>query len=264
MKLRDLCDFYRYAQLVYNDPEIATPEKLLSIKIIDNGEPLLDVGAQAPEILCVYVLKDMAPYLGEKIFVRSSIVKKLKNIASKLSVQIPGARLMLAYGYRHPDIQRIYFEQMQTKIHNLFIIPKILRYLNIKCSWINKKICFMANFFAADPQIAGHPTGGAVDLTIVIPDKTAALGFAEMDMGGLVDDIATATPSILPTFAKNISEHQKANRLLLRQLMMDEGFAPFNGEWWHFSFGDRSWAAFYKKESALFQELYFSYYDKLQ
>ena len=31
--------------------------------------------------------------------------------------------------------------------------------------------------------------------------------------------------------------------------MVSEGFAPFYGEWWHFSYGDREWAAFYEKEA---------------
>lgn len=36
--------------------------------------------------------------------------------------------------------------------------------------------------------------------------------------------------------------------------MMLYGFAPYDGEWWHFSFGDKEWAFYYKKEATLFEQ----------
>lgn len=30
--------------------------------------------------------------------------------------------------------------------------------------------------------------------------------------------------------------------MLLRDCMLRVGFAPFDGEYWHFSYGDREWA----------------------
>jgi D-alanyl-D-alanine dipeptidase len=37
--------------------------------------------------------------------------------------------------------------------------------------------------------------------------------------------------------------------------MTSVGFAPFDGEWWHFSYGDREWAYFYKKKNALYGQI---------
>ena len=37
--------------------------------------------------------------------------------------------------------------------------------------------------------------------------------------------------------------------------MLEEGFAPYDGEWWHFSFGDKEWAFYYKKDKALFNQI---------
>jgi D-alanyl-D-alanine dipeptidase len=31
---------------------------------------------------------------------------------------------------------------------------------------------------------------------------------------------------------------------------MRQGLAPFDGEWWHFSYGDREWAKYYEEEAA--------------
>jgi zinc D-Ala-D-Ala dipeptidase len=56
----------------------------------------------------------------------------------------------------------------------------------------------------------------------------------------------------LHVFCDGLSEEQRNNRMLLRKVMMESGFAPFNGEWWHFSYGDKEWAAFWNKPHALF------------
>jgi zinc D-Ala-D-Ala dipeptidase len=34
--------------------------------------------------------------------------------------------------------------------------------------------------------------------------------------------------------------------------MVEAGFAPYQLEWWHFSFGDQNWAAYYGLESSLY------------
>ena len=54
--------------------------------------------------------------------------------------------------------------------------------------------------------------------------------------------------SILKTFEYN-------NRMLLRKVMMQAGFAPYDGEWWHFSYGDKEWAYYYKKKRYLYPQV---------
>jgi len=41
----------------------------------------------------------------------------------------------------------------------------------------------------------------------------------------------------------------------LREAMVRAGFAPFNGEWWHFSYGDPEWAALWGEPAALYKQL---------
>lgn len=50
------------------------------------------------------------------------------------------------------------------------------------------------------------------------------------------------------------SPEQAQRRSLLHDLMVAEDFAPFYGEWWHFSYGDREWAAFYNVEKAMYAQ----------
>src|SRR4029453_8568299 len=96
------------------------------------------------------------------------------------------------------------------------------------------------------PSVAGRPTGGAVGVD-VLRDGTP------VEMG---------TP-VLPstrdafTFSPFVGREAWDNRQLLRQAMMAAGFAPFDGEWWHFSYGDKEWARYYRKSHALFDQLSF-------
>ena len=95
--------------------------------------------------------------------------------------------------------------------------------------------------------MAGHPTGGAVDLTLAINGR-------EIPMGGKIADFSQ--PELLPTFSSLVTSEQAYWRLLLHDAMVAEGFAPFYGEWWHYSFGDREWAAFYGQSKTLYAPIY--------
>ena len=99
----------------------------------------------------------------------------------------------------------------------------------------------------AVPRVAGHPTGGAVDVALV--DREGV----RLDMGSAIADFAR--PWLLPTFSKLVTEAQRKNRLILHDVMVEGGFAPFYGEWWHFSYGDREWAAFYGEKRALYGQI---------
>ena len=59
----------------------------------------------------------------------------------------------------------------------------------------------------------------------------------------------------IQVFSKNISKIAKNNRMLLRELMLKNEFAPFDGEWWHFSYGDKEWAYYYQKKAAIYTQL---------
>lgn len=76
---------------------------------------------------------------------------------------------------------------------------------------------------------SGHSRGSTVDLTLI----DAASG-APLDMGTPWDHFG---PESWPRYA-GVSAQQRANRLLLRALMLAAGFAPYEQEWWHFTLSD--------------------------
>jgi D-alanyl-D-alanine dipeptidase len=44
-------------------------------------------------------------------------------------------------------------------------------------------------------------------------------------------------PESWPSYLE-LTAQQRANRLLLRSLMLENGFIPYEQEWWHFTLGD--------------------------
>lgn len=76
---------------------------------------------------------------------------------------------------------------------------------------------------------SGHTRGSTVDLTIV-DLKTSK----ELDMGSLYDFFGEESHP----YYKNITAIQKKNRFYLREIMIKNGFKPYNNEWWHFTLRD--------------------------
>jgi len=106
-----------------------------------------------------------------------------------------------------------------------------------------------AQKFIAAPSIAGHPTGGAVDVRVI-----NAAG-QPLDMGTEAHELARASYTFNPFVSKEVW----MNRQKLRQAMLSAGFAPFDGEWWHFSYGDKEWARYYNKPAAFYMQVPMDY-----
>ncbi len=75
---------------------------------------------------------------------------------------------------------------------------------------------------------SGHTRGSTVDLTLVGQDGTP------LDMGSPFDFFG---PESWPAYAR-LTPAQHAHRLLLRTLMTQHGFKPYEQEWWHFTLKD--------------------------
>ena len=90
---------------------------------------------------------------------------------------------------------------------------------------VDKRNLFKESYIA---DKSSHSRGSTVDLTIA--DLKEPKG-AELDMGGHFDLFG---PPSWPDYT-GIPASQRAHRLLLRQLMLEHGFAPYPQEWWHFT-----------------------------
>lgn len=76
---------------------------------------------------------------------------------------------------------------------------------------------------------SGHSRGSTVDLTLIALDSGN-----ELDMGSPYDFFGLQSHP----FYKKITDKQRNNRMLLRRVMLKNGFIPYENEWWHFTLRD--------------------------
>lgn len=99
--------------------------------------------------------------------------------------------------------------------------------------------------FIADPEMSPpHLTGGAVDLRMLDLNREI------VDMGTEIHALHEGSHLFAPGLAPAALAHRKV--LLLA--MLNAGFAPLPSEWWHFTYGDKFWGAFYNR-FALFETI---------
>jgi D-alanyl-D-alanine dipeptidase len=88
---------------------------------------------------------------------------------------------------------------------------------------VDKGALFTLGYIASK---SGHTRGSTVDLTI-IELKTGV----ELDMGSTYDYFGIQSHPFYP----KISKKEKENRMLLRTIMLQNNFKPYENEWWHFT-----------------------------
>lgn len=206
--------------------------ELKQIRVHDNGERLIAPLKEGSEVVYDYRRIDSEI---QDILLRKSLVFMLKRVQGRLKRQNEDIQLLVVEGYRSPEYQERYYLQefyQHRRAHPELSFEELLE---------------QTHQLVALPSVAGHPTGGAVDLTLAINGR-------EIPMGGKIADFSQ--PELLPTFSSLVTSEQAHWRLLLHDAMVAEGFAPFYGEWWHYSFGDREWAAFYGQAKTLYAPIY--------
>lgn len=206
---------------------------LIAVPVMDTGEPFIRISQDIIPNGYISPLTDMAELLGADVIVRKSVVDKLCKAQNILRSVSPTLSLYVTYGYRSLEVQSKRFSNKLSEVatEGLFDDPVNLY----------EKV----HRFIAVPTVAGHPTGGAVDITL----KNISTG-KFINFGSSQYDYSTKDCYVFAPMNKTI----RNNRILLRQVMIQAGFAPFDGEWWHFSYGDREWAYYYKKPNTLYTQ----------
>jgi zinc D-Ala-D-Ala dipeptidase len=205
---------------------IFTFAELAAVPAGSSDEPLVAATAYHPGIAA-------APVESATLVVRDTVARMLAAAADRLGER--GAMLKVADGHRPAARQERYFAEASGMLRT--------RHPELDEAELREAV----HALCAVPEVAGHPTGGAVDVTAVGQDGT------DLDMGCALGDFDNLAR--IPTFAPGLTDAQRRNRALLHAAMVAAGFAPFYGEWWHFSYGDREWAAFYEQPAALYGPL---------
>lgn len=193
------------------------------IKINENNEKLVNIFNE-PEFCFSAKLQT-----EQIVLLRQSVVEKLKS-ASK---QLPkGIKFKIYSAYRDLDLQR------QKWNERLEINREKFPLLN------EQELEKLTRSQIANPQkgFGGHQTGGAIDITLC--DEKGQ----DLDMGTKISEHNNLTR----TNNKSLSVEQHKNRALLLSSLEKQGFKNYPGEWWHFSYGDRLWAAYSKQKQCFY------------
>ncbi len=214
------------------ESKFLTYREYASIPVRDNGDPLVSIGPEFEGKVANY--ESMRPYTGDSIYVRSQLIPMLISARKVLKTVFPDYDLKVVCGYRHPEIQEKTFASHLEKIQ--------AEDPSLKGDDLKEAV----HRFVAVPEVAGHPTGGAVDVMLI--DSAGN----DLNMGTSIED--SKDSYVHSPFIDKDVWHR---RQILRTSMLQAGFAPTDSEWWHFSYGDREWAKYYNQSAALFEQLRF-------
>lgn len=183
----------------------------------ESGDPLVQLMSLPNST--ILSISDTIPTL----LVRKTFGERLIRAGQLLAQQ--GARLVINETYRDLRKQRATFNEVYAELQQNF--PKLSK----------ARLWEKVTQFIADPDLTPpHCTGGAADVYLA----NAATGQL-LDMGAPINTLGE-TAALM---CQEISLEGRQNRELLLQAMLDAGCAPLPTEWWHFSYGEKYWAAFY-------------------
>ena len=197
--------------MLISDPAI------LAVPVMECGERLLDVREDP-------ALRVNARHSGRHdgyALVRQGVLDRLSQAQAALP---EGLHLLLTEGYRPMALQREYFADYTAKIRAAH--P----------DWPAEQVTTMASRFISPLEVAPHPAGAAVDVTLCTADGI------ELDLGTDIDTNPEDSGGACYFAAPQVIGPARANRDLLSTVLTSAGFVNYPTEWWHWSYGDRYWA----------------------
>ncbi|WP_244135642.1 M15 family metallopeptidase [Burkholderia seminalis] len=203
-----------------------------SIALIESHEGFVDL-AFFDERIAVdrsrSVVANTSPHF---LKVRRGVAHRLAAAAHALPA---GLRLYVKEGYRPLALQREYFaNHLATLRATLNPLPS------------GDALVELASHHVAPPEVAAHPTGAAVDLTLISADCV------EADMGSIMNATDQESSGACYTHNPFISRPAARNRQILSAALASAGFTNYPSEWWHWSFGDRYWAVIQNESHAIY------------
>lgn len=181
--------------------------------------------SQRITIYSCYFLNKM-PGTSPELFLRKGVAERIIGVAGRLP---SGLTLVLIDGWRSYETQRFIYDTTIEKFR--------------ADGYSEEKIKREIKHFVACPskdrdKPAPHYTGGAIDLTIA--DSDGWLG-----MGTGFDDFTERAHLHYFEWQENLSPAEceaRDNRRFLAKIMEEAGFVHNPREWWHYSYGDLTWA----------------------
>lgn len=219
------------------DPVLLSDARIGRIPVVERGDDLVRVVAagrlSVAEAIPVPPDGVAPPAARVHDLLRREVARRLALAAATLPDHV---QLHLVEGYRPPEVQAALYEAHRRRL--LADLP------GIDVAESHR----LASRFVAPPPVAAHPSGAAVDATLVDADGRP------LDMGTAIDATPDDSGGACYLDAPGISALASANRRLLAASLRAAGFVNYPTEWWHWSYGDRYWAFVNRAPAALYGE----------
>lgn len=186
---------------------------LQRIPVTECGEAMEPIPAVPGRLL-------LDPRLHTSHLARRSVAGALRQAAELLPADV---QLLVVEAYRSPERQRQLWSVAREKIAG--------RHPLATPSEVDRR----TRLVVARPSAAGggHQSGAAVDITL------ADAAGIELWRGTGVGEFTADTPT-----RAAVTDEVSGRRRLLTRCLTEVGFINYPAEWWHFSMGDRLWAAY--------------------
>lgn len=229
---------------IFASPEIAASTQLFSRNNIP--KEFVYLSQFAPDIqqsvryatVNNFLARPAKGYLSEEIIITQKAAEKLVQIQRELKKQ--GFELVIYDGYRPQKAVEDFYGWSSSESDH---VAKEIYYPQIE-----KNTLFDIGFIS---RKSSHTRGSTVDLTLIEAGKKLIeiqilqrelldgtvipfLDDGTVDMGSSFDLFHEVSYHDTPLVSLN---HLK-NRAILKEVMMDHGFAPYSKEWWHYSMKD--------------------------
>jgi D-alanyl-D-alanine dipeptidase len=191
------------------------------VKLSDDSSDFVLISDVVPDVILEIRYYSTYNFVGDRIdgyeeplaFLTKEAAAALKDVSEELNGK--GYRLKIFDAYRP--------QMAVTNFMNWALDADDTRMKEYFYPELEKDVLFPQGYIA---EHSGHSRGSTVDLTLF--DMTTE---REVDMGGTFDYFGELSH---PDYTE-ITEEQYANRMILREAMMNHGFKPLPEEWWHFT-----------------------------
>lgn len=210
-------------------------EAIKQIPIVESNEQLVDLeDVNNPRIKALYHIdpnKYKKPY-EHCSKIRETVYKKLIAMLGFLPKNIG---IAFQEALRPISVQKKYFD---AKFIEFYLKTGDPQFSFLEASK------YVSPYFNNTPT---HCTGAAIDMTLFIINNNGSLELLNMGEFDVVNDKKQEE-----TFADNVTEQQKQNRMLLLTAATKAGLVNYGYEWWHFSYGDKAWAYVTNSKNAIY------------
>ncbi len=214
--------------------------QLQALPIVETEEPLVPLGLVTSPLRVYPAYFHLGvPGALNQCYVRRPVLVRLQKAARLLPA---GIELVVLDGWRPLRVQQYLFDTLMAAMKAHF------------SSESEAELLARSRHFVAPPSSdpaapSPHLTGGSVDVTLCDGDGNW------LDMGTEFDDISPWSYSAAFEAVGKPSAREAdviENRRLLHSVMTHAGFTNLPSEWWHFDYGNQSWAWYSQGDQAHF------------